>query len=92
MRKVNIRTVDLNLLVALNALLEERHVTRAAERISLSQPAMSRALSRLRTMFQDPLLVRAAGGMVLTARAQALQARVERESDFLLHRAKIFLP
>ncbi len=69
MHETNLRSIDLNLLVALHALLEEKHVTRAAERISLSQPAMSRALTRLRETFQDPLLVKGARGMVLTARA-----------------------
>src|SRR5207237_8068194 len=58
MREVHLRTVDLNLLHALHALLEERHVTRAAKRCSLSQSAMSRALDRLRETFGDPLLVR----------------------------------
>jgi DNA-binding transcriptional LysR family regulator len=69
MRETNLKTLDLNLLLALNALLEEKHVTRAAERMSLSQPAMSRALARLRDMFQDPLLVKGTRGMALTARA-----------------------
>src|SRR5256886_17498119 len=55
---VHLRNVDLNLLLALHALLEERHVTRAAKRCFLSQPAMSRALDRLRETFGDPLLVR----------------------------------
>ena len=72
MREMNIRSLDLNLLVALNALLEEKQVTRAAERINLSQPAMSRALARLRIMFKDPLLVKDAKGMGLTARADEL--------------------
>lgn len=72
MRETNIKNLDLNLLVALNALLEEKSVTRAAARINLSQPATSRALSRLRDMFQDPLLVKGARGMVLTARANDL--------------------
>ena len=48
MRDVHLRAIDLNLLVPLHALLEERHVTRAAKRSFLSQPAMSRALERLR--------------------------------------------
>lgn len=69
MRETNLQKIDLNLLVALNALLEEKHVSRAAERISLSQPAMSRALARLRDTFQDPLLVKGTRGMELTARA-----------------------
>lgn len=74
MRETNIGSLDLNLLVALKALLDERHVTRAAEKTGLSQPAMSRALGRLRIMFKDPLLVKGkGGGMSLTARANDLQ-------------------
>ncbi len=70
---MNLRSVDLNLLVALNALLSERHVTRAAERIGLSQPAMSNTLVRLRHIFHDELLIRGANGMQLTHHAQELQ-------------------
>lgn len=70
--------LDLNLLRALKALLEEKHVTRAAQRIGLSQPAMSRALQRLRQVFKDSLLVKGATGFELTNRAielyQPLQA------------------
>src|SRR5215475_15119908 len=69
---LNLRTVDLNLLVAFDALMVERHVTRAADRIGLSQPAMSSALSRLRGLFDDPLLVRTANGMQPTPRATEL--------------------
>jgi DNA-binding transcriptional LysR family regulator len=69
---MNLRAIDLNLLVALDALLSEQHVTRAADRIGLSQPAMSNALSRLRHLFQDELLVRTATGMQATARALEL--------------------
>ena len=69
---MNLRTVDLNLLVALNALLTELHVTRAADRIGLSQPAMSNALSRLRHIFKDELLVRTSSGMQATPRALEL--------------------
>lgn len=70
---LNLRAVDLNLLVALDALLEEGHVSRAAARIGLSQPAMSNALERCRHVFKDTLLERAPGGMRLTAKAQALR-------------------
>jgi DNA-binding transcriptional LysR family regulator len=70
---MNLRSVDLNLLVALDALLNERHVTRAADRVGLSQPAMSNALGRLRHIFKDELLVRTAGGMQPTPRAEALR-------------------
>lgn len=68
---------DLNLLVALHALLSERHVTRAASAVGTSQSAMSRALGRLREMFDDPILVRTKAGMVPTARALALYPEVE---------------
>jgi len=77
MRETNIRSVDLNLLVALKALLDEQHVTHAAEKIGLSQPAMSRALGRLRVLFKDPLLVKGASGLGLTARANALYQPLE---------------
>ena len=69
---LNLRTVDLNLLVAFDALMVERNVTRAARSIGLSQPAMSNALARLRTVFSDPLLVRTANGMQPTLRALEL--------------------
>ncbi len=55
----NIRNVDLNLLVALDVLLDERSVSRAAERLNLSQPAVSGTLKRLRTTFDDPLFASA---------------------------------
>jgi hypothetical protein len=60
---VNLRSVDLNLVVVLDALLQELHVTRAADCVGLSQPAMSNALARLRHIFKDELLVRTATGM-----------------------------
>lgn len=77
MRKVNLRSVDLNLLVILEALLEEQQVTKAAERLHMSQPAVSRALQRLRETFADPLLVRSREGHDLTARAQQLQEELK---------------
>lgn len=66
--------VDLNLLVVLDALLAERHVTRAALRINKTQPAVSHALARLRTLFDDPILVRNGGRLEPTARALGLAA------------------
>jgi len=69
---MNLRSVDLNLLVALDALLTEQHVSRAASRIGLSQPAMSNALGRLRLIFHDDLFVRTASGMLPTPRAEQL--------------------
>ncbi|GAA3012377.1 LysR family transcriptional regulator [Kitasatospora albolonga] len=68
--------LDLNLLVALDALLEEESVTGAAERLHLSVPAMSRTLGRLRRALGDPVLVRSGRAMVPTPRAVALRARV----------------
>jgi DNA-binding transcriptional LysR family regulator len=70
------RNVDLHLLACLDALLQERQVTRAAERMNMSQPGMSNALARLRHKLQDPLLVRTAHGMVPTDRALQLEASV----------------
>ncbi len=69
---MNLQSIDLNLLVVLEALVEECNVTRAAKRVGLSQPAMSNALARLRRTFDDPLLVRTAEGMVPTPAAHAL--------------------
>lgn len=66
------KSFDLNLLISLYALLEERHISRAAERVGMSQPGMSRALNRLRKEFRDPLLVKGAVGFELTPRAAAL--------------------
>jgi LysR family nod box-dependent transcriptional activator len=69
---LNLRSVDLNLLVVLDALLNERNVSRAGERIGLSQPAMSAALARLREIFGDPLLVRVGRELALTHNAEEL--------------------
>jgi DNA-binding transcriptional LysR family regulator len=70
--------IDLNLLVVLRALLSERHVTRAALRVGLSQSATSHALHRLRDSFQDPLLVRSGRGLTLTPRAANVLPVLER--------------
>lgn len=64
--------VDLRLLVAFNALMEERSVTRAAERLDLSQPAMSRSLQRLRQLFGDELFIRQSHGLSPSPRAEQL--------------------
>lgn len=55
---MNLQKVDLNLLVYLDVLLREKNVTRAAEQLGITQPAMSNILRRLRTLFNDPLLIR----------------------------------
>lgn len=70
-----IRT-DLNLLVAMQILLEERNVTRAAERLSVSQPALSKTLQKLRDSFDDELFTRTAHGLVPTPRAEELGAEL----------------
>ena len=64
--------LDLNLLVALEAMLEERSVSKAAERLFVTQSAMSKTLGRLRELFDDPLFIRKAPGMVPTPRAEQL--------------------
>lgn len=76
MHEVNLRAVDLNLLVVLEALLEERSVTRAAERLHMSQPAVSRALQRLRDTFDDLLIARSGTHYTLTPRAEHLQVEL----------------
>jgi DNA-binding transcriptional LysR family regulator len=76
MREMNVAGLDLNLVPSLDALLRRRNVTRAAADVGLSQPAMSRALGRLRDLLGDPLLVRTRLGYVLTPRAQAIQPQL----------------
>jgi DNA-binding transcriptional LysR family regulator len=78
---MNLAALDLNLLVALDALLLEANVSRAAMRIGLSQPAASHALQRLRDMLGDPLLVRTGSRMELTPRAQALRGPLAQVLD-----------
>ncbi len=68
--------LDLNLLVALNVLLEECNVSKSAHRLNITQPAMSNTLSRLRTMFDDPLFTRSSHGIAPTPKALALKERL----------------
>ena len=68
----NLRGIDLNLLVVLDALLAERHVSRAAIRLNMSQPAVSHALARLRLLFDDPMLIRRGGKLVPSSKAQQI--------------------
>src|SRR6516165_9120766 len=84
MREAHLRNVDLNLLRTIQPLLEERHVSRAAKRVFLSQPAMSRALNRLREMFGDPLLVRSNGVYERTPRGE----RVLRDIESIMRRVE----
>ncbi|WP_259231051.1 LysR family transcriptional regulator [Aeromonas hydrophila] len=74
---MKLHQLDLNLLLAFDALMAQGSVTRAAETLFISQPAMSHALNRLRTFFGDPLLVRTPQGMLPTPRAQRLHLGVQ---------------
>lgn len=78
-----LRKLDLNLLLAFEALMTERSVTRAAERMSVGQPAMSASLARLRTFFNDPLLVREGRSLVPTSRALELFASFQEALDLI---------
>jgi LysR family nod box-dependent transcriptional activator len=92
---VNLRQFDLNLLVALDVLLQERNVTRAAERLFLSQPAMSGMLSRLRHAFGDELLVRVGRHLEPTDFAAGISGRVHEcvvELENLLEDSRPFVP
>ncbi|MDD9944177.1 MAG: LysR family transcriptional regulator [Myxococcales bacterium] len=77
MRDLDLRQVDLNLLVPLAVLLRHRHISRAGRELGLSQPAMSRALGRLRQLFDDELLVQAGGNLKPTPRAEALEPALQ---------------
>ncbi len=74
----NLAKLDLNLLVNLHVLLDQRNVTRAAEQLNLSQSAISKSLARLRVLFDDPLLERSGYGMEPTLKAKQLQAELKR--------------
>jgi len=76
--------LDLNLLVALQALLEEKSVTRAAQRLFITQPAMSRVLQRLRQQLDDPLFTRTGNILIPTPKAQELQLRLPMLLDGIL--------
>ncbi len=89
MHEVNVLSIDLNLLKPLEALLETESVSKAAERVNLSQPAMSRALGRLQDVLRDPILVRSGRGMVLTPRGVSLREPVQ---DALAQLAQVFKP
>lgn len=89
------RRFDLNLLYALDALLAEESVSRAAQRLNLSQPAVSALLARLRGLFDDPLLLRGAGGMLPTPKARELAAplrQVLEDLERIVHADAAFDP
>lgn len=77
MQQIDIKQIDLNLLIVLKVLLEESSVTKASQKLNLSQSATSHALKRLRKIFNDPLLERSSSGMLATPRALALQLSLE---------------
>lgn len=96
---MNIKDIDLNLLNVFAAIYKEQNISRAAERLGLSQPATSNALNRLRRMLDDPLFIRNARGVTPTPRAQELaepiekafdliQTSINNKSDFKYHSAK----
>lgn len=92
---MNITGIDLNLLIAFESLLDERHVGRAANRIGVSQPALSNAISRLRSRLNDPLFVRTGRGMIPTPRAAQLAGPVREALSLLrdtLHAPRSFSP
>ena len=72
MHPVNLSTIDIRLLLVFEALMRERSVSRAAQEVGMSQPAVSRALNTLREMLKDELFVRSSGGMMPTAHARDL--------------------
>ena len=76
LQKIDLSRADLNLLVLFEVVLEERHVGRAAERLSLSSSAVSHGLGRLRRLLNDPLFLKTPKGVVPTARAEQLAAPV----------------
>jgi DNA-binding transcriptional LysR family regulator len=82
---VKLSAIDLNLLVVFDAVMQERNVTRAGQRLGLSQPAMSHALTRLRYMLKDDLFIRSPKGMLPTPRAEQLALPVRSALDALQH-------
>ena len=92
---MHFRGLDLNLLVALDALITERSISRTGEKIHLSQPAASGALARLRDFFKDDLLVPVGRKMVLTPLAEELAQPVRQllvQAEAIIHRNPHFSP
>lgn len=82
---MNLSAIDLNLLVAFEALYETRSVTLAGQRLHRAQPSVSNALGRLRALFEDELFVRTADGMLPTERAQTLMPGIARALEHIRH-------
>ena len=78
----NLRSVDLNLLPIFEAAYEERSLSRAADRLALSQPAVSHAMNRLRTLFNDELFIRRSRGVQPTPVADRIHAEASRRARF----------
>ena len=78
MKVKSLQTLDLNLLKAFSVLMDERNVSKSAERLAITQPAMSGVLARLRDSFDDPLFVRVQRGVVPTNRALELVPQVKK--------------
>ncbi len=92
---MNIRNIDLNLLLVLKELLAEKNTVRVGEKLGLSQPAVSHALKRLRETFGDPLLVRASRGLVPTRRGLDLEPQIQdliKNAEALFSEPKSFDP
>lgn len=92
---VLLRNIDLNLLVVLDALLTEKHVTRTGARLHLSQPAISHSLGKLRVLLDDPILIRQGNEVVLSALAQNLQGPLKDilgQIEGLLGKSMDFVP
>ncbi|MCE0555702.1 LysR family transcriptional regulator [Motilimonas sp. E26] len=83
----NLNQSNLNLLISLAVLLDEAHVSRAAERLGMTQSAISHVLNRARDLFDDPLLIKGSQNMILTSRAQTLKTQL---NDFVLTSSTIF--
>lgn len=94
MRPVDVARLDLNLLRTLSTLLEERSVTRAAQRLGVTQSTVSHALARLRALLDDPLLVRSGASMLRTPRAEAMAPELHRALGELVRSldAEVFRP
>lgn len=92
---MNISQIDLNLLVYLDVLLREKNVTNAAEQLNITQPAMSNSLKRLRTLLQDPLLVRTGSGMKPTERALEIHPIIRNminNAELIVQPSEVFDP
>jgi DNA-binding transcriptional LysR family regulator len=82
---MNLRSIDLNLLLVFDTIYSERNISRAAVKLNLSQPTVSNALARLRERLGDPLFTRSPGGMAPTARAKTLAGPIRQSLDLMEH-------